>query len=402
MSSSRYVRRVSPLERYSLVLHYAYRYQVDAIVEGIGEMDAGILQKAVDIAAAANPAIRVRLRGGLGWSKWVDTGRAPVVKALPLSDWDGCSETAAPYLNERLLPRRAVADVLLVPCRDGRTRLVFRTLHAAIDGRGCMHWIAEVFRALRGETPQGSDSRLIDLEVKAQYADKIPEEPQEAPAQCIPVVKPSASDDEPLRYIWRRVLIDQDVPQLLTKTTAFLAEWARKREAGDVGFTIPVDYRGFRTEEMGIGNLTGYLRLKVPEGASPRSLMVQLGKRIKAYADCRQLPGERMLFWLPVWFMLRQLRPKVNELLYTVTPALPTGGVVSMGSLRAEQFHAPGFQAERAYGIPGAVGKLNLIFVNYPDHVCVSVSAPAAYNHDGQLDELVTAYQAHFSAGKAS
>lgn len=398
-----YSRRVSGLERYSLVLHGAYRYHVDGIVEGIGHVNAEVLQKAVDIAAAGNPAIRVRLRGFLAWCKWVDSGRAPQVHQLSLSDWDGSSESNAPYLNGRLNPRLAVADILLVPCRDGRTRIVFRTLHAAIDGRGCIHWMSDVCRVLRGEAPLGSDSTLSDFDVQEQFADKIPVEPVTPPAQCIPVLQVAPPEERgALRYVWRRVLIDRDVPQLLTKSAAFLAEWARRREQGDVGFTIPVDYRGFRIHEMGIGNLTGYLRLTVPAGSTSRSLMLQLGQRIKAYADCRQFPGIRTLLWIPVWYMLRQLRPQIDKVLYTVTPALPTGGVVSMGSLKAEQFHFPGFTAERAYGIPGAVGKLNFIFVNYPDHVCAIFSSPAAYNHQGQLDELVSAFQQHFSAGPSS
>lgn len=398
-----YSRRVSGLERYSLVLHGAYRYHVDGIVEGVGSVDAAKLQAAVNVAAASNPAIRVRLRGILGWCRWVDSGRAPVVRVMPLSDWDGSSEQSAPFLNERLNPQRAVADVLLVPCRDGRTRIVFRTLHAAIDGRGCIHWMQDVCRVMRGEAPLGSDSTLSDFDVQQQFADKIPEEPATPPAHCIPVLQVAPPEQRgELRYVWRRVLINRDVPQLLTKAAAFLAEWARKREEGEVGFTIPVDYRGFRIQEMGIGNLTGYLRLTVPAGANSRSLMVQLGQRIKAYADCRQFPGIRTLLWIPVWYMLRQLRPQIGKALYTVTPALPSGGVVSMGSLKPADFDFPGFAAERTYGIPGAVGKLNFIFVNHPDHVSAIFSSPAAYNHQGQLDELVHAFQQHFSAGPSS
>lgn len=399
----RYSRRVSGLERYSLVLHGAYRYHVDGILEGIGEIDEQQLQAAVEKAAASNPAIRVRLRGVLGWCRWVDSGIAPKVRRLPISDWDGSNELNASFLNERLNPSKAVADVLLVPCTDGRTRILFRTLHAAIDGRGCIHWMTDVCRVMRGEAPIGSDSTLSDFDIQEQFADKIPEEPVTPPAQCIPVLQVAPEHERgPVRYIWRRVLIDRDVPQLLTKSAAFLAEWARRREEGDVGFTIPVDYRGFRIQEMGIGNQTGYLRLNVPAGSNSRSLMVQLGHRIKAYADCRQFPGIRTLLWIPVWYMLRQLRPQIDKVLHTVTPALPTGGVVSMGSMKAEFFHMPGFEAERAYGIPGAVGKLNFIFVNYPDHVCAIFSSPVAYNHQGQLDELVSAYQQHFSAGQTS
>jgi hypothetical protein len=402
MKARRYERRVSPLERYSLVINAAYRYHVDGIVEGQGDVDPRLLQAAVDRAAAANPAIRVRLRGWLGFSRWVDSGIAPRVRALPKSDWDGNSERGAPYLDERLDARRGgpIADLLLVPCADGKTRIVFRTLHAAIDGRGCMHWVLEVCRAMRGEALQGSDSRTTDFDVQEQYRAQIPDEPPKPPSNCIAVLAPAAPDAperQSVRFVWRRVLLDRNLSQLLPKTAVFLADWARRREAGEIGFTVPVDYRGFRIQEMGIGNLTGYLRLTVEQGATPRSVVQQLNQRVKAFADCRQFPGAKLLLWLPVWFMLRQLRPKIDAVLHEPGPGLPTGGVVSMGTIKPEHYDMPGFKAARLYGIPGAIGKLNVIFVNTPHDVSVSFAAPAAYNHQGQLDALADAYRQHFS-----
>lgn len=47
----RYTRPLSPLERYSLVLNRLYKYHVDGILEGLGEVDAIALQRAVDQAA---------------------------------------------------------------------------------------------------------------------------------------------------------------------------------------------------------------------------------------------------------------------------------------------------------------------------------------------------------------
>ncbi|MGH8444717.1 MAG: hypothetical protein ACREVL_05585, partial [Solimonas sp.] len=343
MSQRRYARRVSALERYSLVINAAYRYHVDGILEGYGDIDPVRLQAAVDRAAEANPAIRVRLRGWLAFSRWVDSGIAPKVRVMPKSDWDGNSERGAPFLNERLDARRngPIADVLLVPCSDGMSRIVFRTLHAAIDGRGCMHWALEICRAMRGEPLEGSDSRLTDLDVQEQYRAQIQPEPAQAPVSCIPVLvpaEPGMPDRDVLRYIWRRVVLDRNISQLMPKTAVFLAEWARRREQGPVGFTIPVDYRGFRVQEMGIGNLTGYLRLTVEPDATPRTLVQQLNARIKAYADCRQFPGVKMLLWLPVWYMLRQVRPKIDAFLYKIGPGLPTGGIVSMGTIKLEHY----------------------------------------------------------------
>jgi|GEM_PF-2982527 len=397
--TARYVRPLSGLERYSLVLNDLYRYHVEGIVEGIGEVDPHKLQAAVDRAAEANPAIRVRLRGFLGFSRWVDSGIAPKVTLLPLSDWDGNSEQHTEALRKRMEVTRgaAVADVYIVPCRDGYTRIMFRAAHAAIDGRGFMHWVAEVCRAMRGEPLLGSDSRLTDLDIQEKYKDEIEPEAPRAPSNCIPVIPPDADRPAALSYIWRRLIIPQNLHQLLPRLAIFLAQYARAREPGEVGFTIPIDYRGLRTEEMGIGNLTGYVRLTVEPETSMRGLLQQLIKHVKAKADCRQFPGIRKLLWVPVWLLLRKLTPHVDAILHTVSPALPTGGLVSMGNVHAEAYSFPGFDARMLYGIPGAVGKLNIIFLNYPDFTVISFAAPTSYNQGGQLDRLIDAIAQHFT-----
>lgn len=395
----KYVRKVSALERYSLVLHKLYRYHVDGILEGRGTVNVADLQTAVNMAAEKNPAIRVRLKGVLGFSRWVDSGVAPQVRAIPSSLWDGRSEVHASFLLEPLpvLQGGPIADVLVVPCADGYTRIVFRTVHAAIDGRGFMHWVDEVCKAMRAETLTGSWSTLTDLDVQAQYAAELaPEEPA-LPVSCLPVVEPSPAPYQPLAYIWRRVELPGNQAQLLTKAAAFFGDWIRQREAGEVGFTIPVDYRGLRTPELGMGNLTGYLRLTVPEGASPRALMKQLLTKIQAKVDCRTFPNIKTLLWIPVWYMLRQLRPKVDTILYTRTPALPTGGLVSMGLIHPSTYSFPGFDVSAFYGIPGAVGKLNMVFVNTPVSTVVSFAAPQQYNLDGQLDRLLERFAQQFS-----
>lgn len=404
----RYVRPLSPLERFSLGLNETYRYHVDCVIEGLGDVDPLRLQAAVDLAAEANPAIRVRLRGFLGFCRWVDSGKAPRVRLLPISDWDGNSEQKAPFLQERLLPLDGgpVADILVIPGTDGRTRLVFRSVHAAIDGRGLMHWMLEVCRAARGEPLLGSDSRLTDLDVQELNKDKVPPPPAtpEPPKHCIPVLSPAAEGRMPVDFVWRRAILVNPTSQLLTKAAVFLAQWARKREAGDVGFTVPIDFRGLRTKEMGIGNMTGYLRLDVPADATPRSLVSQLNRKMRDYADCRATPGIRTLLWIPIWYLLRKMRQAAEAALYTVTPSVPSGGIVSMGALRLDEHSFPGFQATTICGIPGAVGKLNLVFLNLPatdtlpPRIAASFLVPLAYSQNGQLDALVDAFIKEFSA----
>ena len=292
----RYIRPLSPLERYSLVLNRLYRYHVDGILEGQGDVDPTALQKAVDQAAQANPAIRVRLRGMLRWTWWVDSGIAPKVFKLPLCDWDGQSELHTEFLQTRLDPMKgqAVADVLIVPCTDGFTRIVFRSVHAAIDGRGLMHWVAEVCRAMRSEkTCMGRSSRLTDLEVQAAHQDQRGTRSQSKTCalhsgDCTGYCNALAG----LSYVWRRVVLPSNVNQLLLpRRLIFLP--VMPAAANLVKSASPSRWTtvGLRTAEMGIGNLTGYLRLASGRrNQHRRKLMHQIATKVKAHVDCQEFP----------------------------------------------------------------------------------------------------------------
>jgi hypothetical protein len=67
-----------------------------------------------------------------------------------------------------------------------------------------------------------------------------------------------------------------------------------------------------------------------------------------------------------------------------------------MGNLTLEAGSYAGFRAEMIFGIPGTVGKLNVVFLNFPGFASVVFSAPAPFNADGQIDELAEAYRGHF------
>jgi hypothetical protein len=412
----RYRRRVSPLERYNLVIHRAYHYHVDGVVEGQGKLDETTLRAAIATAAAANPGIRVRMRGWLGWARWVDSGRAPPLHVVNDCLWDGNSEQHAPFYGTRLEVDQ-VADLWLLNCRDGQTRLVFRALHAAVDGRGMFHWMNEVFRALRGEPLQGSPATLIDLDVQAQHRQAVeairkaeaaraaqsgppqvggPDAELPAPSpHCLPVLE--AGENRPQGYVWRRIVVPGPVSNQLARSAKFLADWARRRGPGVVGFTVPVDYRGLRTEEMGLGNLTGYTRLTVAGDDTPRSLMVQLNRKIKAMVDCRGIPMIRLVWWWPLASLVRGLKKKSATVLYTLNKDAPSGGVVSMGAWKREWFDCAGFKAGLIYGIPGSVGRLNVLFSNFDDCAVVTFAVPAGFNDRGQLDAMIAAYLEHFS-----
>ncbi len=390
LSNPLYVRPLSPTERFNLVINEVCRYNVDAFVEGTGTLTREELQRAVDIAAAANPGTRVRLKGVLGFCKWVDSGIAPEVIEAPSSAWDGESELHSEFLQQKFdaLHGGPVCDIILMP--GNPMRIMFRVLHAAMDARGLQYFVHEIFKVLRNEPIAGSNSTLIDYDVADRYKDQIPEQP---PVKaCIPVIPRSKLSDKPLRYVWRHVVINNNVSNILPKLAVFLAQYARKNQSGNVGFTIPVDLRGLRADIQTTANMTGYLRLNIDEGDTPRTVMQHLNQRIRDHADCVSLDALKKLRWVPISFMASQLRKKMNDWL----DSLPSGGLVSLGLFKPEDFTCPQFHGTRCIGIPGSVGKMNVVIMNHHDHTSVIFSTPAVYNSEGQLDQLIAEFKAHF------
>lgn len=145
-----YARRMSATERFSLAINELYRYNIVALAEGHGNITRQELQSAVDIAAERNPGARVRLKSILGFTKWVDSGIAPVVHETQAPQWDCFSERGATFMEGSFgtLDGKPVCDLYLLPGET--TRIVARVLHAAMDARGLQHFIKDIFRVLRG------------------------------------------------------------------------------------------------------------------------------------------------------------------------------------------------------------------------------------------------------------
>lgn len=404
----RYERKLSGIERYSLAINEIYRYNVDGLIIGTGELTIEELRYAVAAAAKENPGMRVRLRAFLGFAKWVDSGIPPEVWEVDAPDWDFRSERGAEFLQKRFEPLSGtpIADVILVRGKN-KIGVIFRGLHAAVDGRGMMHWIHEVFRALRGENLLGAHAKETDFDVAVKFREKclpdkkITEKKQakekEAAPIYMPVVAPSEQGSAELHYMWRTVAIPKRITTILPRAAIYLARYARRQGDGVVGFTVPVDYRGLRVEASSTGNLTGYLRIHVGAEDTPKTIMQQLNQQIREYLDCRLAIMANPLRWIPLKSIVRKLSKNMDKVLYTQNADLPTGGLVSMGHTERHNYSGANFSGECLIGIPGSVGKLNVVAINYPETTYVTFSAPKNYNCDGQVDRMIDDFAAEFS-----
>lgn len=398
----KYARPMSATERFSLAINTLYRYNIVALAEGQGSISKADLQAAVDIAAEKNPGARVRLKSMLGFTKWVDSGIAPVVHEIQAPHWDCFSERGADFMEGSFDTQGGgpVCDLYLIPGESGKdtdtVRIVVRVLHAAMDARGLQHFVKDIFRVLRGEEPLGSTSTLTDYDVRIKFKDKI--QGQQVDMECMPILPPSPRNTEKLTYVWRRAIVDKNIGSMLPKMAVFLAQHARKHSQGEVGFTIPVDLRGLREDIHTTANMTGYLRVKVEPDATAKSVMQQINQGIKAHLDCIIPPIFKWVPWIPVSVLVKDMRKNLDVLLYAKNRVIPSGGIVSMGMFKPEDYSCPKFRATTCIGIPGSVGKMNVVIMNHTDHTEVVFSTPAAFNEEGQLDRLIEEFKQTMSA----
>ncbi len=400
---TRYSRVMSGMERNSLALNEIYRYNLVVVIEGQGDIDAAALRDAVSKAAAANPGLRVRLKSFLGFSRWVDSGIAPPMHHHEgPADWDYRTERNSGFINQRFdaLGGGHIADVHLVSGKT--TSVVFRTLHAATDGGGMHHWVGEVFRALRGEVLLGSTSTITDFEIARRYRKEYRQHRKASsgsePPTYAAALPASPHRDAAVHYVWRTVNIPRPINNALPRLAVLVREHASRHTDGDIGFTIPVDLRGSHDNITSTANLTGYLRILVEGEDTPRTVMKKIADQIREHREHRSLLESQALRWVSVQYLARRMKKYIAYLLYETNAFLPTAGLVSLGRVDPRNYDAPGFIAEKLTGIPGSVGKLNIVTMTLPHETVLTLSAPAPYNHEGQLDSLAKHLAEAFSA----
>ena len=392
LNRKRYMRPVSATERYNLVFNELNPFNVNFVVEGEGKLELQQWQNAVAQAAEANPGCRVRLKGMLGFSRWVDSGITPTVSELDTSAWSGYSSANAMFLQNKFEPLNGgpIFDILI--SNGNPARLVFRGCHCAFDGRGIIHLASEIFRAMRGEPLLGALSPLTDANVRDAHRKHIPTSLPPMP-NVIPILPSEDPDqietDKTAHYIWRRSSVPKKIPKILPKSLLFLANHAQQFSRGSTAFTIPIDFRGLRTEALSTGNLTGFLNVRVAEDDTSKAVMLNIHKSIRSYHDCYIGTNTRKILWTPLNQLVEKLRQKSSHQLYTANNKVMSAGVVSLGYFDSKQWSCEQFKAITGFGIPGAVGRLNVFLLNTDTCTEILVSAPHTFNHQGQLDEML-------------
>lgn len=272
-----YTRRVSPIERgYLNAAATGTPQLIQMVIEGEGTLEADALREAARAATRASPGLAVRRRGAL----WRADGPVPEVVELPAG-----TGPDAPFLHRDLsVVTGPVCELGLVPGET--TRLIVRASHIVTDGRGLRHWIADLFRALRGEDPVGYADTVDDAHFRAAAGD-VPPAPETARHTGLPaIIGHGPAGDRPL-WLSRRV------PAGPSGVTARAAAALSRHLTTDTGrLIVPVDLRRHDPAVRSTANLTSRLVLDLRRDDSWKRVHSTLVRALLTKAEVAALEGD--------------------------------------------------------------------------------------------------------------
>lgn len=380
-----YSRPLSPLERTWLVadrLRPPFVNQL--VVEGQGDLDRAQWTAAVTRAAQANPGSRVALRGVVWWCRWVDTGQPPPVRVVEAPDWDAHSPRGAPFLDDRLDPETGpTTEVILIP--GAPARVVFRTHHATMDGRGTLAFVDDVMRCLAGEDPVGTPDTVTDLELARRLS------PPRAALRREDCIAPTASVGTRSGITWSRITLPGRFSSLLPRLVSIVAKHARAQGEGRVRIDVPVDLRPRFEGTRSTANLTGMVHVEPSPGEDLAAISDRVRRLVDEQREAGFIQSLGLLRGLPLWFMA-WVAAAVTPKVLARKRYISSGVLSNLGRLQVRAVPDV-FTPEVAFFIPpgGDTIPLFVALCGDNDQVQLVATAPLRHADDGRLDTLLTA-----------
>ena len=355
--------------------------EVIFVLEGDGRPDPATLQAALAAVSAANPGCRLQLAGKRQRAAWRSDGPLPGLRFVDGSGWDGRSERGADFIRSVPLAL-AGAPGLEVIVADGRpTRIIVRVLHAMMDGMGVMHFLHELFRALRGEALLGSNAGFSDTDRMRHVAGGRRPRGRPAPACLTGTLRGTATGDS-----WRRLSLEGPQPALLARTALAVAAYARRQGGQTVRIAVPVNLRRHHPGLLSTLNFSSMVHIDVAPGDSAGDFRRQLGELLEQRVDTdfpRILDAVR---WLPLpWLDRLVSRTPAN---YRCRRLLETAVLSNPGRFTSGALSGGGFTATRLFGIPLGDNAFSFLF-SLDERTDISVGMANVYADNGRLDDFM-------------
>jgi NRPS condensation-like uncharacterized protein len=313
------------------------------------------------------------------------------VRVVAGCDWDGRSEAGAAFMTQTpiVLRRGPVVELILARQASGVTCVIFRTLHAVMDGRGALHFLGDMFRALRGEALLGTNAAYSDFDFKRSFGSiKYPQ--RGSPVSWLTGEARGAGRGDVLR----RIDLGRPCKDLLARLALAMADFARTHSALPVRLALPVDLRplvpGLRTT----CNFTDMMAVQLDAGDDVAAFRRKVAEKIERQRRDGFPHLSDMFKALPMpWLDMIAGRTLWN---YRTKKPLETAVISNLGRLDRAQFECGGFRLEDMVVLPVGGGVFATV-MGVGDWVTMMLCMPRVLASEGRLDAFVTYVKSAFS-----
>jgi len=395
------IRSLSPLECTYLAGDNADSSSMinQYVVEGIGVFSALEWKSAIEVAADANPGIKLKLKGRLFWRYWDDQGSYPALK-IYRSNWSGEDNTGAEFDGQPIDCRRGpCAEIHLL--EGDFPKIIFRTHHALMDGNATLFWIKEVFRALRGEVLSGSDANLNEFDIVKKHQPQKQQPFSGSWASIFPPADLNKTLNTENECIWQSILFNKDVDRVLPKVVYFLDKKVRALYGLDakVNFRVPSDLRRLLNEhKYHLGNLVAAIDFETINKSEVKIIYKNILQSLKNKKDLSIFPNN---FRIATWLPKNVFKPNSGHIKNLHQQGLCdiTAIVTHVGKVFLSDFSYEGFKATNIYALPLPLPGVSLscVFLSHDKGLSLCMSAPSSVvTHQG-LKELAYEMKNEFS-----
>lgn len=160
MSKKKYKRNLSLNEKLYKVLENSYEsLAIQIIVEGFGEIDINEFKKAVKKSCDYNPLCKCIYSN----NKWVEDSKYPPIHHLNPFDFNGFDFSSDLFKRKIDHNNTSIAEIFIIHSKP--TKILFRIFHGAMDGKGALIWIKNIFKILNNKIPIKTLSTENDLSI---------------------------------------------------------------------------------------------------------------------------------------------------------------------------------------------------------------------------------------------
>ena len=365
--------------------------QIIFVIEGHADGVRIPWQSAIDKVVAVNPGARLRLAGSRQHARWLSDGVGPRLRILEQCNWDGRSEIGAEFIySTRLSLEEGPTAELIIAGAGSTSKVIFRVLHAAMDGIGVMHFFQELFRALRGETLLGTNAAFSDTDLMLHVDAQLCTELSFQPASLTGMAQGSE-----VGHTWRRISLKHS-RNLLARTALAVGEFSRGKSDTPVRIGVPVNLRRHVPGLLSTMNFSNMILVDVAEKDTVSDIKYRMQDMLNRNVDAGFPKFGSLVRYLPFsWLDWISTSTEKN---YTSPRILETAVLSNLGNYSRDDLACNGFRPVCLYGIPIESNCFSIAF-GLQGRVELTIGMARVFASGGRLDELVEFLERRLEAG---